>query len=480
MRTRSRSLVAIACGALVAIGATPVDGAVFSVTTTSADGAGSLRQAILDANANPGVDTIAFDIPEPQCSAAGVCTIHLGSSPASLTDPVIVDGTTQPRFGTAPASVCATAESPSYLRVEITVPDLTNHVFQLDAGADGSPSTFRGLSLAGGRSLRISAAGSHRVYCNHFGVNGPGTAILFPEPHLWNPPTVDGVTIEGSARGVRIGTDGDGVDDIAERNVFGGMGMGVNVNANSDNVIAGNYFGLGADGTTLIGAGTGIFMRQSSAANLVGTDFDGVSDELERNVIGYCSTGVWLAERNPANAIVGNSIGVDASGAPAANIRGILLEDEGSDRVIAYNRIESNETGVAIGAGSTGTLDPDSRGNCLVGNATGFAHAGDAVIAFESNWWGTADGPSGAASGSGDAIAVSGPGTIDYVPWLTTGCPVPEPGALGAALAAFGTLGALGATRRERRSRTQPPARRARRLSKGAGPSQRPVKVPGN
>lgn len=133
------------------------------------------------------------------------------------------------------------------------------------------------------------------MYCNHFGVNGPGTGILFPEPHLWNPPTVDGVTIEGSARGVRIGTDGDGTDDIGERNVFGGMGMGVDVNANSDNVIA-----------------------------------------------------------------------------------------------------------------------------------------------------------------------------------------VPGPGALGAALAAFGTLGALGAARTGRRSRTQRPARRAHRLSTTAGPSQQPVKVPGN
>ena len=44
--------------------------ATFTVTNTSDSGAGSLRQAILDANANPGLDTIAFDIP-----GAGVHTI---------------------------------------------------------------------------------------------------------------------------------------------------------------------------------------------------------------------------------------------------------------------------------------------------------------------------------------------------------------------------------------------------------------------
>ena len=48
--------------------------ATFTVTNTDDTGAGSLRQAILDANATPGVDTIAFNIP-----GAGVQTI----SPAS-------------------------------------------------------------------------------------------------------------------------------------------------------------------------------------------------------------------------------------------------------------------------------------------------------------------------------------------------------------------------------------------------------------
>lgn len=442
MECKSR-LLAIAWITLVASGTTPAGAAVFTVTTTAADGAGSLRQAIADANANPGGDTIAFDIPAPQCSAAGVCTIHLGSATAPLTDPVIVDGTTQPRYGTAPANVCATAAAASYLRVEITVPGTGDHVFQLDASAGSSPSTFRGLSLAGGRTLRIYADGPHLVQCNHFGVNGPGDDVLYPEPHLWNPPTVDGVTIEGSARGAWIGTDGDGIDDVSERNVFAGLGIGVNVNANSDNVIAGNYIGFGANGTAALGAQVGVFMRQSSGANRVGTDFDGVSDELERNVIGHCFSGVGLYESGAGNSIVGNWIGVDASGAPAANTRGIFLSDAGVERVIAYDRIESNGTGIEIDAASAGTLDPSSRGNCLVGNGTGFTHGGSAEIAFESNWWGAADGPSGFGSGSGDALALTGSGSVDFAPWITTGCPAPEPGALGAAFAALGALGSL-------------------------------------
>ena len=40
-------------------------GATFTVTTTNDTGAGSLRQAITDANATDGVDTIQFGITDP-------------------------------------------------------------------------------------------------------------------------------------------------------------------------------------------------------------------------------------------------------------------------------------------------------------------------------------------------------------------------------------------------------------------------------
>ena len=48
---------------IVSLTASPLFAATFTVTNTADSGAGSLRQAILDANANPGADTIAFDIP---------------------------------------------------------------------------------------------------------------------------------------------------------------------------------------------------------------------------------------------------------------------------------------------------------------------------------------------------------------------------------------------------------------------------------
>src|SRR5262245_55941784 len=70
----------------------------FSVTNTLDSGAGSLRQAILDANAHANTlnaggvaDTIAFNIP-----GSGVQTIAPLSALPTITDPVVIDGYTQP------------------------------------------------------------------------------------------------------------------------------------------------------------------------------------------------------------------------------------------------------------------------------------------------------------------------------------------------------------------------------------------------
>src|SRR5574338_1444983 len=66
-------------------------GATFTVINTNDSGPGSLRQAILDANANAGLDTIEFDIP-----GAGVHTIAPATPLDAITDPVVIDGYTQP------------------------------------------------------------------------------------------------------------------------------------------------------------------------------------------------------------------------------------------------------------------------------------------------------------------------------------------------------------------------------------------------
>src|SRR5262249_54086375 len=63
----------------------------FTVTTDADDGPGSLREALTLANNNPGLDMINFAI-----SGSGPFTIQLLSPLPDITDPVVIEGYTQP------------------------------------------------------------------------------------------------------------------------------------------------------------------------------------------------------------------------------------------------------------------------------------------------------------------------------------------------------------------------------------------------
>jgi VCBS repeat-containing protein/parallel beta-helix repeat protein len=69
--------------------------ATYTVTNTNDSGAGSLRQAMLDANSNTGADTINFNI-----AGSGIHTISLTSALSTISDSVILDATTQSGYVT--------------------------------------------------------------------------------------------------------------------------------------------------------------------------------------------------------------------------------------------------------------------------------------------------------------------------------------------------------------------------------------------
>src|SRR4051812_27132403 len=64
---------------------------VFTVTTTADGGPGSLRQAVLDANAASGADEIHFDI-----AGRGMHVIAPLSTLPEVRESVTIEGTTQP------------------------------------------------------------------------------------------------------------------------------------------------------------------------------------------------------------------------------------------------------------------------------------------------------------------------------------------------------------------------------------------------
>ena len=411
MINATRFVAALVLG-VVLVWAPAASAAVFSVTTTADSGPGSLRQAVEDANSNAGGDSINFAIPEDQCQASGVCAIELVSDLPEITDGVIVDGTTQQRYGSAPANVCSTGNAPAFMRVQVT--GEVEYVFQLTG--PGS-TTIRGLALGEALDpIRADDGATATVQCNIFGLSGDGV-----EQFRY----ANGVCLGCSSRmagGALIGTDGDGVDDVSEGNVFADGAVGVNVNTGNNVVIAGNLFGLHPDGVERRDLLSAVYIRQSASNNRVGSNDDGISDDLERNVFGYSRRGVWIdsrAQYGDGNRVVGNWIGVNAQGEPGAVDEGVRLSNEGLDHVVSRNRIEAADVGILVQGGSS--LSTSSTDNCIVGNDVGLRHEGTATgLAAALNWWGDSSGPSGLGDGAGDSIEIVGDGTVDFEPWLTS------------------------------------------------------------
>src|SRR5258708_1773835 len=127
---------------------TPALAGTFTVTNTSDSGPGSLRQAILDANANAGADTIVFGIPgtDPNCNTTtGVCTIAPLTPLPAITDPVTIDGYTQTgatpninAFGSADNAVLKIELSGANLPQQPNTGDFTNAGLRLNDGSNGS------------------------------------------------------------------------------------------------------------------------------------------------------------------------------------------------------------------------------------------------------------------------------------------------------------------------------------------------------
>ena len=71
--------------------------ATFTVTNTQNTGAGSLRQAMQDANTTPGADVINFNI-----APGGLQTINITGDLPTVVEAVTLDATTQPGYAGTP------------------------------------------------------------------------------------------------------------------------------------------------------------------------------------------------------------------------------------------------------------------------------------------------------------------------------------------------------------------------------------------
>jgi len=108
------------------------------------------------------------------------------------------------------------------------------------------------------------------------------------------PPFIEAfIEIGGLVNNLVLGTDGDGANDAEERNIFGGLTVALDNrilefygSPRTNIVIAGNYFGIAVDGVTrFTNSMKFISGFNSTSTARIGSDFDGISDDLEANII---------------------------------------------------------------------------------------------------------------------------------------------------------------------------------------------------
>ncbi len=307
--------------------------AVFTVTTTADSGAGSLRDAITQANVDTAADTIEFNIP-----GLGPHTIQPLTPLPAFASRILVDGFSQPSFAGTP-------------RIFLNGSVAGGSAFVLPrTGNWPAGSEIRGLAIGNWSGIAIDIQTSAvTVVGNYIGTDTTGQTSA---------PNGTGISLFFGGVNNRIGTDGNGVGDESEGNVISGnSGDGIRFTTFphshvTGTVVAGNRIGVGADGVSpLSNGGHGIQLRGSSQTQIGG------NLAVERNIIsGNSGYGIAVvADQYAAHeaTILGNYIGTDASGTTAVpnQFGGILVDGGSLDTVIGVagsRNLISGNTGPGI------------------------------------------------------------------------------------------------------------------------------------
>ena len=266
--------------------------ATFSVVNVADSGPGSFRQAIVDANATPGRDSIVFNTPLPALA------VFRPTSPLpSITDPVSIDATTEPGYVDRPIVT---------LDGQVAGPNANGLVFL------GGQSTLRGMAVTGfgGYGVILSQGGGDSLQGNYIGVDVTGEASV--------PNRSGGVLILGGSNNT-IGSPTSGGGNVISGN--GGDGLriagptpGLSTLPASGNQILANFVGLDSTGTNRIGnALDGIHLINATANAIGGTGFG-----LGNLISGNAGNGLeiegdasYAAATGGFNRVQGNTIGTD-------------------------------------------------------------------------------------------------------------------------------------------------------------------------
>lgn len=363
------------------------------VTNTNDGGPGSLRQAILDANAHTGSDRIEFDI----APGGSMLIIPNGSLP-EITDSVVIDGATQPGYlgrpliaivgwnsgdssgltvSTGQATINALCVS-AYNRSGINLLTSGNTVTGCWIGTDSTGQTAWGNN---GSGIHVSApnntlggvapgAGNVISGCN-VGVDIDGAAatgnsvlgnFIGPDPSgMLRIGNNQGVRIENGAAGNTIG----GAATAARNLISGNYGVAVEIMGagTSANVMRGNFIGTDVTGAVALpNYDSGVYVHAGAASNIIGGTGSGAGNVISGNG----NQGISIRETgSDGNIIQGNFIGTSATGSTAISNTnsGISVEDGPSGTIVggtvsgARNLVSGNrDRGILFGNASNGAI----------------------------------------------------------------------------------------------------------------------------
>lgn len=194
----------------------------------------TFRDAITFANANPGIDTIGFAI------GTGLATIMPSTSFPNITEPIVIDGTTQPGFAGSPL-------------IELDGGNLLGMVDGLTIMIDGC--TVRGLVIndfpGNGIHLNdLSGIGGSLIAGNFIGTNAAATSA--------KPNGGQGILVSHGRNTI-------GGIAVADRNLISGnLGDGIYFQ-DGNALVQGNFIGTDSSGLIPIGNRNGIFVSGTEA-----------------------------------------------------------------------------------------------------------------------------------------------------------------------------------------------------------------------
>ena len=355
--------------------AATISAATFTVTNTSDAGAGSLRQAILDANGNAGPDTIDFNIP-----GGGPFLILPASVLPPLAGETTLDATTQPGYAGTPLIELSTF-SGSGLRMTGTGSNTIRGVCVVDFNA----------------GIQIESNDNHLEGC-FIGTDPTGTIAV---------PNGTGVVLTSGVTGNVIGGSSAGAGNLISGNTDGIQSTG-----GGTTVIQGNLIGTSITGSSPIPNGRGIALTGT-------TDFviGGPSPGEGNLIAGSTGEGIFVVNGSGCK-IQGNRIGTNAAGTEALpNQYGIYVTTHsglviggdftaGEGNLISANTLDGifiNNSAGSIVKGNTIGTDPaatEPLGNGAAGIQL-YVGATDTLVG-------------GVAAGEANAIAWNDTGVLNY------------------------------------------------------------------